>query len=220
MPVPLAPERVLGWTGYRVDDVHGRGVGKVEAVLVDRESGSLQWLLVRLSSPAGQYTALPLVTDMLAGAGHVLTPWTKDRILSAPRVNESGALSARNEAEACKVFGVPPTRGAGLSRWERRATSARLLNVRHWTPEPRGSADERRTGIDRRTGEDRRVPPPGADPSHHAAAARPVPAALLEAQQRVAGRREQDGDRREGAWLAVPAVHRPIAPGLATKHED
>lgn len=186
MPVPFALERVLGWTGYRVDDVQGRGVGRLEAVLVDREEGAPQWLLVALLHPTGQYTALPIVRDMLAGAGHLLTPWPKEQILSAPRAPESGALTVRVEREACTAFGVPATRGATLSRWERRATSSRLIDARNWSPGPRGQdADRRGPGRD------------GRDAAEVAdTAARPVPAALLEAERRAEAHRRQTSERR------------------------
>lgn len=172
MLVPFALERIRGWIGYRVDDVHGRGVGKVEAILVDRESGEPQWLHIKLQG--GGWTVLPLVRDLLAGAGHLLTPWPKDKILSAPRVNDAGALSARHEREACKAFGVEPTRGASLSTWERRATSSRLVDSSNWAPPARGAETERRTGDDRRTGERRTLQPRG--PAPEIPAPPPVPA--------------------------------------------
>jgi len=41
-------EDVKAWEGYRVDDVTGQGVARVEGLFVDGESDQPTWLLVKL----------------------------------------------------------------------------------------------------------------------------------------------------------------------------
>ncbi len=128
----------LRFVGLRANDVYGSRLGRVEAVLVDRERGTVQWLHVRMTGFSGAYLALPL-RDLTAGAGHLHFPYERARLMSAPRVPESGALTSRVERQLCDYFLISAaTRGAAVSAWERRATSARLITPGVWEPAPRG----------------------------------------------------------------------------------
>lgn len=128
----------LRFVGLRADDVYGARLGRVEAILVDRERGTVQWLHVRLAGFSGAYLALPL-RDLTAGAGHLHFPYERARLLGAPRAPESGALTSRVERQLCEHFQISArTRGAAVSAWERRATSARLITPGVWEPAPRG----------------------------------------------------------------------------------
>ncbi len=121
-----------------VSDAAGERVGRVDAVLVDREDGTPRWLMLRLAGAPGR-TAVPLAAGQ-RGAGHVDLPWRAQDVLAAPRVPADGALTAKAERELCVYFGVDPTPGALQSRWERRRTTARALRADggySWEPRPR-----------------------------------------------------------------------------------
>lgn len=139
----------LRFVGLRADDVYGARVGRVEAILVDRERGTVQWLHVGLAGFSGAYLALPL-TDLTAGTGHLHFPYERARLLAAPRVTETGTLTSRVERQLCEFYKISAaTRGAAVSAWERRATSARLISPGVWEPAPRGpgaTASARSTG--------------------------------------------------------------------------
>lgn len=135
----------LRFVGLRANDVNGARLGRVESVLVDRERGDVQWLHVRLAGFSGAYLALPL-RDLTAGAGHLHFPDERARLLSAPRVPETGALTSRIERQLCEFFQIGAgTRCAAVSAWERRATSARLISPGVWEPGPRGTGAEAST---------------------------------------------------------------------------
>lgn len=71
----------------RVDDVHGRRVGKVAGIEGD-------WLLVRLGHFEDEVVRVPL-TGSSAAAGHVYVPFERDVIRSAPRIGlENGGPTA------------------------------------------------------------------------------------------------------------------------------
>jgi hypothetical protein len=66
----------LGWVGYRVDDLYGANVGRLEDIWVDPRDGTPRWILVREARRfGGRHT---LDTDLahalrehFAGAGRV-----------------------------------------------------------------------------------------------------------------------------------------------------
>lgn len=136
----------LRFVGLRADDVYGARIGRVEAILVDREHGAVQWIQIRLTGLGGGYLALPL-KDLTAGAGHLHFPYERAHLLGAPRVPENGALTSRQERQLCEYFGISAkTRGAAVSAWERRATSARLVTPGQWDPAPRSPGAAATTG--------------------------------------------------------------------------
>lgn len=152
----LSVEQALAWVGFHVEDVNGRRVGRVEGVLVDRESGRPQWLLLRGGTVRAHHHAIP-IAGVTAGAGHLYTPHTKGTIerLTVPA---DGWLSPRTERELVDAYRCPFTRGSQLPRWERRATSARVVRDEAtgevgWAPRTRAvtarPAGERRKVEDR-----------------------------------------------------------------------
>ena len=151
----------LRFVGLRADDVYGARLGRVEAILVDRENGTVQWIHVRLTGLGGGYLALPL-KDLTAGAGHLHFPYDRARLLSAPRSSDTGALTSRQERQLCEYFDISAkTRGAAVSAWERRATSARLVRPGVWEPAPRGTGAGIPTGAQSFTARDAvRAPAP------------------------------------------------------------
>lgn len=141
--------------GARVDDVNGRRLGTVDAILVSRNDARNRFLLVR--DRAGHSKAVP-TQGAVAGAGRVWTPFPKKQVDQGPRLPEHGVLGPRQEKELCTLFGLPDAPRLGRTGWERRATVARAIRdparpeAILWLPGPR-SLDDRRSGFDRRTGE-------------------------------------------------------------------
>jgi hypothetical protein len=152
-PAAQELERLLGWVGSRLEDSDGRLIGTIEAIFVDRQTGVAQWLLIsrhRLPVP---------IAGARAGTGRVSIPHPRSRIQSGPRTVTTTFLTARTERSLCEHYRVPPTQGARLSTWERRATSSRAylitgranwLNTVRWEPGPRPDGEERRADPDRR----------------------------------------------------------------------
>lgn len=182
-PAARALRAAADWTGRMVRTSDGHDVGRVEALLVDREAGRPQWLVVEGG------LIIP-VAGALGRRGRVAVPFPRRTVMEAPRTSApTEALRARFEQELCRHFGISATPGAQRSVWERRATSSRVeiagarrRDVVLWRPGPRGDRD-RRIGsrrveedlrphlrddmrrspapdVERRSGEDRRSPPP------------------------------------------------------------
>lgn len=69
--MPAANE-ARDWMGWRVDDVYGARVGKLEDIYED-EAGNAVWALVRTARFNDQFVIVPL-TDAVSGQGHVWIP--------------------------------------------------------------------------------------------------------------------------------------------------
>lgn len=144
--------RALSWTGWRVQDFGGARLGRVAGVLVDRQTGEPIWLHVVDSR--GRYRCVPFA-GVVAGAGRITVAQSRRQVDRTPLLAPDGALTSRLERELCRTYGVPLTRGARLSTWERRRSTARAFAAPDapagylWTPPARDGRD-RRSGLDRR----------------------------------------------------------------------
>lgn len=72
-------ETVKEWIGYRVDDVYGARVGRLENIYVDDETREPKWLVVRLGRFNGESGLVP-IDDCVVGAGHVWVPFERAAI--------------------------------------------------------------------------------------------------------------------------------------------
>jgi CheY-like chemotaxis protein len=135
--------RAIRWTGAQAVAPDGRRIGDVGGLVVDRQSGKPQWLLLHRSH---EHRCVPL-HGIVGLQDRVHIPYSLAAVLAGAPVPEDGALSARHEQQLCATYGVPPTRGAGLSRWERRRTTSLASldadGVIRWEPEPRYLQDRR-----------------------------------------------------------------------------
>lgn len=80
------PAELEGWLGWRVDDVNGSMIGRVERVLADR-SGVPAWIVVsefRLGE--GRRFVIP-VADAVGGGGRVWSPHPRERIRASARIS-------------------------------------------------------------------------------------------------------------------------------------
>jgi hypothetical protein len=117
-PRPSADD-ARGWTGYRLDEIGGGNVGKIEGVFVDAENNEPEWLLARMGR-FGHYTLIP-GRDAVAGVKHVWVPYTRDQIRAAPKVDPSAALTAGGEREMLAHYGVMADAGRAAAIAERDA---------------------------------------------------------------------------------------------------
>lgn len=116
---PQAPslEEVAAWAGYRLDDIAGGGVGKVEGVYLDAESGNPEWLLSRMGR-FGHYCLIP-ARDAVAGAGHVWVPYTREQIRRAPKIEPKSGLAKEKELELLALYGIGGEEGRAAEITER-----------------------------------------------------------------------------------------------------
>jgi hypothetical protein len=116
---------VRAWIGYRVDEISGGNVGRVEGVFVDESGGAPEWLVARMGR-FGHYTLIP-GRDAVEGVGHVWVPYSRDQIRKAPRIDPNAPLTAAAEHELLTHYGiaVDAGRAAELEQLGDSAVSAR-----------------------------------------------------------------------------------------------
>jgi hypothetical protein len=122
----LSVEEIQGWKGFRLDDMGGSTVGKVEGALVDEQTGRPEWLLARMGR-FGHYCLVP-ARDAVAAAGHVWVPYAREAIRRAPRHDAGKALEREEEQELLNHYGVGTGevgRGADLEQRELHAVTSR-----------------------------------------------------------------------------------------------
>ena len=104
----------LSWIGFRVDDVYGARVGKVEDIYVDHNRGTPCWILAKMGRFSDSHALIPL-QDAVAGAGHVWVPYEKDLIRRAPQIAIGAPVAQEREAMLCAHYGVMSSRGAEIA---------------------------------------------------------------------------------------------------------
>ena len=114
-------ERAKAWKGYKLDELGGHSVGRVEGVYVDDGTGRPEWLLARMGR-FGHHCLVP-ARDAVAAAGHVWVPYSRDQIRRAPRIEPNSPLERDREQALLDHYGVGASdagRGADLA--ERKTT--------------------------------------------------------------------------------------------------
>lgn len=112
----LSLDEAKGWVGFKLDELGGQSVGRVEAVYVDDASGRPEWLLARMGR-FGHHCLVP-ARDAVAAGGHVWVPYARDQIRKAPRTEPSAALDCDRERSLLEHYGSGTSeagRGAELS---------------------------------------------------------------------------------------------------------
>jgi hypothetical protein len=115
-PRPGATD-VRGWAGYRLDEISGSNVGKIEGAFVDAETDDPEWLIARMGR-FGHYTLIP-ARDAVAGVKHVWVPYTRDQIRAAPKIDPQADLTAGGERELLAHYGIMADAGRAAQIAER-----------------------------------------------------------------------------------------------------
>jgi hypothetical protein len=92
------------WIGFRVDEMGGSSIARVQDIYVDQESGEPVWVVIKIGR-FGKLTAVPL-RDCAGGAGHVWVAYARDVVRGAPGVEPKTPLTREHEIELCTHFGV------------------------------------------------------------------------------------------------------------------
>ncbi|MFA9399679.1 MAG: hypothetical protein ACERKT_01060 [Acidobacteriota bacterium] len=99
------------WAGYRVDEISGHGVARVDGVMVDQETGEPAWLLAKL----GRFgKVVPIsIRECAAAAGKVWVPYDREVIREAPAIDPALPLNREQERQVLDHYGIPETVGRG-----------------------------------------------------------------------------------------------------------
>lgn len=111
-------EDVKQWMGYRVDEISGHSVAKVEGLFVDQESGDPAWVLVKL----GRFgKVVPIsIRECATAAGRVWVPHDREVIRNAPAVDPDMPLNREQELQVLQYYGIPETVGRGAEITDRK----------------------------------------------------------------------------------------------------
>jgi hypothetical protein len=117
--VPKRPglEEVRGWTGYRLDEIGGAGVGRVEGAFVDAVTEQPEWLVARMGR-FGHHTLVP-ARDAVEGIGRVWIPYSRDVIRRAPKVDPVASLAGGTERALLEHYGIAGAMGRAAELDER-----------------------------------------------------------------------------------------------------
>jgi hypothetical protein len=122
----LTVAEVQSWVGFKLDEMGGATIGKVEGAYVDDESGKPEWLLARMGR-FGHHCLVP-ARDAVAAGGHVWVPYTRDQIRKAPRLDVGKPITRDTEQQLLDYYGIGTGevgRGAELAQREASAVTAR-----------------------------------------------------------------------------------------------
>ena len=100
------------WTGHELFDVDGEKIGTIEDVLVGDATGRLKWLVVETGLLGMKKVFVPL-TDVRRSADHLSVPQTKDRVKSAPHVEDSFVPTEDEKQQLCQYYGMVYTASVG-----------------------------------------------------------------------------------------------------------
>ncbi len=111
------------WAGKQLDDLAGAAVGRIDGVLVDSQTGSVEWVVVRVARFGGR-TVVP-ARDAVAAVDSVWAPFDAGAIRSAPKAK--GDLTQAAEMELLRHYGIggPAGRAAELAERAPDETTAR-----------------------------------------------------------------------------------------------
>jgi hypothetical protein len=135
----LLLHQALWARGRPLHDRAGELVGKIAAVLIDRETARPQWLAVERSGGGRLLVGVP-IAGLKTDQAECRTPLPAAAVRSAPSIGPGG-LTAGLELELCQHYRITLTRGAACPAGERRATSSRAFQDGErvgWLPGPRG----------------------------------------------------------------------------------
>jgi hypothetical protein len=90
-------DEIRSWSGYRLDDLTGAGVGRVEGPYTPESGGRPEWMLARMGR-FGHHCLVP-VRDAVAAGRHVWVPYKRELIREAPRIEPGTRLTPEGEAE-------------------------------------------------------------------------------------------------------------------------
>ena len=106
-PAPL--KEALGWVGFRVDDMNGSRVARVEGIYVDAEDFEPVWVIVKVGR-FGKVTALPY-GECADGPGRIWIAHGRKVVRSAPAIQPGKGLTREEELDLCDHFLIRPDRG-------------------------------------------------------------------------------------------------------------
>jgi uncharacterized protein (TIGR02271 family) len=92
-------------SGATVRDSGGDKIGKVAQVYLDDSSGEPEWVTVRTGLFGTKESFVPLAASRFDG-NEIVVDATKDKVAGAPKVDQDGHITAQEEAEIYRYYGI------------------------------------------------------------------------------------------------------------------
>ena len=92
-------------SGATVRDSSGNKIGKVAQVYLDDSSGEPEWVTVRTGLLGTKESFGPLAASRFDG-NEIVVDATKAKVAGAPKVDQDGHISAQEEAEIYRYYGI------------------------------------------------------------------------------------------------------------------
>jgi uncharacterized protein (TIGR02271 family) len=103
-------QTLLGGTAYSMS---GDKIGKIGQVFLDDETGEPEWVTISTGMFGSKETFVPL-RDAQTDGNELRLPYDKDQVTGAPRVDADQHLSASEEEELYRYYGLSDT----YSTWQ------------------------------------------------------------------------------------------------------
>jgi uncharacterized protein (TIGR02271 family) len=101
----MQQDELLRMRGQELLDRDGEKIGEIEQIYLDTASDAPEWALVKTGLFGSKSTFVPLHEASRESDGlHV--PYEKSQIKDAPKIDPDGTLSAREEAELYRHYGM------------------------------------------------------------------------------------------------------------------
>jgi uncharacterized protein (TIGR02271 family) len=101
----MQKDEILQCRGQELLDRHGEKLGEIEEIYLDTGSDAPEWALVKTGLFGSKSTFVPL-HDASREGDSIRVPYEKAQVKDAPRIDPDGALSAREEAELYRHYGM------------------------------------------------------------------------------------------------------------------
>jgi uncharacterized protein (TIGR02271 family) len=108
-------DELLQTRGQDLLDRDGDKIGSIEEIYLDTGSQTPEWALVKTGLFGSKSTFVPL-RDASREGDVLRVPYEKDQIKDAPKIDPDGALSADEEAELYRHYGMDYTSAGGNGR--------------------------------------------------------------------------------------------------------
>ena len=94
------------WIGRRVNAAFGTGVGRLEDIWIDTDSGQPAWLLIREGRFSGNAHKLVPISGATESGDRIWLPYDRDVIRNAPTVDPGRMFTADLAAALREHYGI------------------------------------------------------------------------------------------------------------------
>lgn len=103
----MANDDMLQWHGMPITGSDGEKIGKIDQIYVDNDNGQPQWASVNTGLFGTSTSFVPLAQASRQGE-EIGIPYDKDMVKDAPRLDSDREITATEEQELYRYYGMTP----------------------------------------------------------------------------------------------------------------